>query len=76
MTTDAQGFRWQGQQNRQATREHRQRDGEVCPGYTSQRSSTPVLQRVPIYVLALTRDLYCKLSDVFALETRNIQFIL
>ena len=25
------------------------------------RSSTPVLQHVPIYVLALTRDFYCKL---------------
>ncbi|CAI8843285.1 hypothetical protein EMIT0194MI4_20267 [Pseudomonas sp. IT-194MI4] len=35
----------------------------------------PVLQHAPIQVLALTRDLYCKLSDVFTLETRNIQFI-
>jgi hypothetical protein len=49
---------------------------ESARRYTAQRSSTAVLQHVPVYGLVLVRKLYCKLSDVFALEARNIQFIL
>ena len=39
-------------------------------------SLTAVLKQVLVYVLVLTREFCCKLSDVLALEARNIQFIL